>query len=111
MKHVASNLKLLRLKQGWKQGDVAKQLKISIPAYSKIESGTTDINLTRLSQLATLFNVGVWEILSIPGDIPNKAEIEALSQCRQLLAETEKELFLLQKKIILLYDERHSRLI
>jgi transcriptional regulator with XRE-family HTH domain len=108
MKYIAANIRRLRHEHGWNQGRVAEQLKISVPAYSKIETGATDINLSRLSQLAVLFQVSFMEILSRPGEVPNQSELEALSECRKLLAETEKELFLLQKKIIMLYDERHA---
>ncbi|RZL30334.1 MAG: XRE family transcriptional regulator, partial [Pedobacter sp.] len=57
MNFIGSNIRQLRQKNGWSQGDVAQRLKISIPAFSKIETGITDINISRLEQIANLFDV------------------------------------------------------
>lgn len=109
MKLVAENIKKLRQKYGWNQAHVAKQLNISIPAFSKIETGMTDINVTRLRALAFLFNVTTNEILeSSEKEIKMVAE-EELKKCKFQLVEREKELFDMQKKLILLYDELRSR--
>lgn len=39
-----------------------------LPAFSKIETGRTDINITRLEQIAGLFNASIFEILSKPSE-------------------------------------------
>lgn len=68
MNYIGQNIRTLRQRKLWSQGQVAKQLKISIPAFSKIETGITDINITRLEQIASLFDVSILEILSKPGE-------------------------------------------
>jgi transcriptional regulator with XRE-family HTH domain len=45
MKTLGKKIRLLRHQKGWSQEEVAKRLDISIPAFSKIETGITDINL------------------------------------------------------------------
>ena len=57
MKTLGKKIRLLRHQRSWSQEDVAKQLDISIPAFSKIETGITDVNLSRLEQIATLFGM------------------------------------------------------
>jgi transcriptional regulator with XRE-family HTH domain len=52
-KSVGKNIRTLRHQRGWSQEDVANRLGISIPAFSKIETGVTDINLSRLEQIFT----------------------------------------------------------
>jgi transcriptional regulator with XRE-family HTH domain len=42
---IGKNIRTLRQKHGWSQGQVASRLHISIPAFSKIETGITDINI------------------------------------------------------------------
>jgi transcriptional regulator with XRE-family HTH domain len=68
MEHVGRDIRTLRQKEQWSQGEVAKRLDISIPAFSKIETGITDINLSRLDQISRLFNVSIMEILCKPGE-------------------------------------------
>lgn len=57
MKEVGVKIKKLRKKMGGKQREVAATLGISIAAYSKIEAGITDINASRIFQLASYFRV------------------------------------------------------
>lgn len=105
MKHVGKNVKQLRIKQGWNQGYVARQLNISIPAYSKIETGVTDMNLSRLQELCSIFAVGIMDIMQLPGDsIVNEAEKE-LERCKRMLSAKEQEISCLQKQVIELFCE------
>ena len=64
---VAKAIRLLRQQRGWTQHDVAQRLEISIPSLSKIETGITDLNLSRLNQIAKLFNLTTVELLSYSG--------------------------------------------
>ena len=63
MNTIGKKIRLLRHQQGWSQDDVAKKLGISIPAFSKIETGISDINLSRLEQIASLFGFSLVELL------------------------------------------------
>ena len=63
MNTLGKKIRLLRHQKGWSQEDVAKRLDISIPAFSKIETGITDVNLSRLNQIAKLFNkIGIFKV-------------------------------------------------
>ena len=64
-KTVGQNIRTLRHQRGWSQEDVADRLGISIPAFSKIETGVTDINLSRLEQIANIYEVNVINLLSL----------------------------------------------
>ncbi|HWW42862.1 helix-turn-helix transcriptional regulator [Pedobacter sp.] len=57
MKDIGIKIKLLRIKEQKRQFHLANALGISIPAYSKIEAGITDINTSRLREIASYFNV------------------------------------------------------
>jgi transcriptional regulator with XRE-family HTH domain len=65
MKTLGKKIRLLRHQKGWSQEEVAKRLDISIPAFSKIETGITDINLSRLEQIAVLFEMSVVQLLTL----------------------------------------------
>lgn len=93
------NIKQLRHRQGWSQEDVAIKLDISIPAYSKIETGITDINLSRLEQIAILYKTTVAKILT--GDNPE--DFEELNRLKSLLLKLDQDVIDLQKQIIKLY--------
>lgn len=109
MKHVGQNIRTLRHKQQWSQAEVAKRLYISIPAFSKIETGITDINISRLEQIAELFEVSILEILSRPGEKLVKFNGDELAICEDRLAHTEQEVIKLQRKLISLFDELKER--
>lgn len=109
MKHVAHNIKQLRQKRSWNQGELADRLGISIPALSKIETGMTDINLSRLFQLTEIFDVSVMEIL-FEGEWSNSnVDKKELIECQDLLKIKEKEVFDLQKIVIELYGELRAK--
>src|SRR5450755_4324356 len=67
-KSVGKNIRTLRHQRGWSQEDVANRLGISIPAFSKIETGVTDINLSRLEQIADVYEIDVVQILSMDAE-------------------------------------------
>lgn len=105
---IGKNIRTLRQKHGLSQSQVAARLEISIPAFSKIETGITDINISRLNQIATLFEVRTYDILCLPSDNPITVSIHELSQCKDELADVRQEIISLQKRLIHVYDEtRH----
>jgi transcriptional regulator with XRE-family HTH domain len=107
-KSVGKNIRTLRHKHGWSQEDVANRLGISIPAFSKIETGVTDINLSRLEQIANIFEINVAQILVIDSE-----EIDLtpsnLSIAQKKLLDRESEIANLQRKVILLYEELRNK--
>lgn len=99
---LSNNIKLLRLKDSWKQAEVAEKLQISIPIYSKIENGLPDMNLHRLRRFAEVFNVPIFALLS--ADNIYIQQLEELDTLRIRLAEKTVELLKLQAKLIELYE-------
>lgn len=105
MKTLGKRIRLLRHQNGWSQEDVAKKLEISIPAFSKIETGITDVNLSRLEQISKLFDLSVVELLTFV-DSEDQIKYNAnLEKTGKQLQEKETEIIKLQKKIIQLYEE------
>jgi transcriptional regulator with XRE-family HTH domain len=105
MNIIGTNIRLLRQRNGWSQGEVAKLLKISIPAFSKIETGVTDINISRLDQISKLFEVSSLEIISRGENKSQLGSFVEISMLKDKLALKEQEITKLQKKIIDLYEE------
>ncbi|MBW4889770.1 helix-turn-helix domain-containing protein [Mucilaginibacter sp. HMF5004] len=105
MKTLGKKIRLLRHQRGWSQEDVAKRLDISIPAFSKIETGITDINLSRLEQISILFEMSVVQLLTFNDlEQENKYNSE-LDTVIKKLSDRETEVIDLQKKVIELYEE------
>ncbi len=105
MKLLGKKIRLLRHQKGWSQEDVAKQLDISIPAFSKIETGITDINLSRLEQISALFEMTIVQLLTYNDpeqEIKYASDLEIVTK---KLQEREIEVIDLQKKVIELYEE------
>lgn len=110
MKTLGKKIRLLRHQKGWSQEDVAKRLDISIPAFSKIETGITDINLSRLEQISNLFEMSVVQLLTFSeGEQDQKTQNE-LEAIHKKLMDREAEVIDLQKKVIELFEElRHNK--
>ncbi|MCX6756299.1 MAG: helix-turn-helix domain-containing protein [Candidatus Nomurabacteria bacterium] len=62
-------IKRLRNDRGFSQEQVSKAIGVSRPTYTAIESGKQELSLEEAKKLATLFSIGVDELLS--GTIPN----------------------------------------
>lgn len=58
-------IRFLRQAKGWTQEEVADKLKMSQNGYGSIERGETDVNLSRLEQIAELFEIKLSELLGL----------------------------------------------
>lgn len=108
MKTIGKKIRLLRHQQGWSQDDVAKKLDISIPAFSKIETGITDVNLSRVEQIAALFGLSVVELLTFDEAVGSPEHRDQLNELNDRLRVREDEVINLQKKVIELFEELKS---
>lgn len=107
-KNVGKNIRTIRHQRGWSQEDVANRLGISIPAFSKIETGVTDINLSRLEQIANIYEVNVVNLISLDA-APVEPQVSNLNIAQKKILERETEIANLQRKVILLYEELRTR--
>jgi len=107
-KEVGTYLRSLRRNNNWNQTQVSERLGISVAAYSKLEAGVTDINLTRLVQLAEVFNITVQDIVCF-GNSGTTVDAEELANCTQQLTASHKQISYMQVKLISLYEELRNR--
>jgi len=105
MKQLGKKIRLLRHQKGWSQEDVALQLGISIPAFSKIETGITDVNLSRLEQISKLFNLTTVQMLTFSSPEEEEEYHTELDSIIQKLENRNLDVIELQKKVIDLYEE------
>jgi transcriptional regulator with XRE-family HTH domain len=109
MNYIGKNIRRLRQKKGWSQSQVASALKISVPAFSKIETGITDINISRLMQIADLFNVSAGGILQEGEASMDHGKMSELNELKSKLKQRDEELNALQKRLIDMYEEVRQR--
>lgn len=106
LEEIGTNIRQLRVGQSKGQTEVANALAISVAALSKIESGQTDINLSRLAQIAKYFGVAVVTIIAKDiTSVPSQNVTEEIEALQKLLADKDAEVMKLQKKVIDLYDK------
>jgi len=105
---IIKNIKTLRQRNNWSQGDVACLLGITISAYSKIETGATDISLARMEQIARVYQIGIMQLLSVDEKEP-ESELSELTITRQQLENCKLEVADLQHKVITLFEELRTR--
>src|ERR1700743_2131965 len=107
-KSVGRNIRTIRHQRSWSQEDVANRLGISIPAFSKIETGGTDINLSRLEQIANIYEVNVVNLLA--DDLEDaEPQTSNMSIAQKKIMDREAEIANLQRKVILLYEELRNK--
>ncbi|MFD1768918.1 helix-turn-helix domain-containing protein [Sphingobacterium suaedae] len=109
MNALGKKIRLLRHQKGWSQEDVAKRLDISIPAFSKIETGITDVNLSRLNQISKLFGLSLVQLLSTTDSEEEKQIQDEINELSKKLQTRETEVIELQKKVIDLYEQLHKK--
>ena len=107
-KSIGKSIRILRHQHGWSQEDIANRLGISIPAFSKIETGVTDVNLSRLEQIANIYEVSVVQLLTVDNE---QAEVAPshLNLIQKKLSDRENEIATLQRKVIELYEEIRNK--
>jgi transcriptional regulator with XRE-family HTH domain len=101
---LGERLRTLRKDKKWTQKHVAALMDMSVPAISKIESGDTDINYSRLQQIAQVYELSTVELLDNGrrNTTYSTTELQAVSK---KLSEYDNVVILLQNKIIHLYEQ------
>jgi len=97
-------IKMLRRQKKWAQKEMAGMLEISVPAYSKIECEITDINITRLMQVAMVLGVKASSLL--PGQNADELMLQENSRLKEKIKSIEREMMHLQAKLIDMYETR-----
>lgn len=60
---VHEKIRFIRQLKGWSQEETAQKLEMSTNGYGSIERGDTDVNLSRLKQLAEVFDVRLSDLV------------------------------------------------
>jgi len=72
LKKIGRNIREIRKAKNKEVKDAASGLGISAQAYGRIENGCTDLNISRLFEIATFFDVGFTQVLKVnEGDVFN----------------------------------------
>ena len=62
---IDEKIKVIRTFRGWTQENMAEKLGISTNAYAKIERGETDVNFSRLEQIAQVMEIDLPQLLGV----------------------------------------------
>jgi len=106
---IGSKIRHMRLHNSWNQEMVAERLGISVPALSKIETGLTNINITRLKELAEIFDTTVQKLLNASADSTDWTDSAQLEELKDLYQQKNEEFMQLQSKAIELYEELRKK--
>lgn len=102
MSKIGQKIKTLRLKARKTQGELAEVLGISVPAFSKIENGITDVNSARIVQLAVLFKVKAGAFFEETDDLGDEEE----RRLELLVKQQQSTISELQGKLITCFEEK-----
>ena len=110
MKSLGSKIRSLRQSLYLTQENIAHELNLSLPAYSKIERDITDVSLSRLKQLADFFKIPLTELLDFDQSTINNKELSEKNKTeddlRKLIEVKNQEIIELQKKVIKLLEDK-----
>ncbi len=119
---VYEKIRQMRVLKGWSQEDMADRLYMSVNGYANIERGETDVQASRLEQIAQLFGMDLTEffsfgeksIFNLSGDnsthnaqtimLSQEATAFELQKCRLLIEHKDKELEYKNKEIVYLKE-------
>ncbi|MDD2864105.1 MAG: helix-turn-helix transcriptional regulator [Methylococcales bacterium] len=65
---IHKKIRFIRQQKGWSQEQMANNLGMSINGYGSIERGDTDIGLSRLKKIASLFGVNLRQLVDLGED-------------------------------------------
>ncbi|WP_158797474.1 helix-turn-helix domain-containing protein [Pedobacter sp. L105] len=102
MKSLGQKFKTLRLKSGYTQKDIADMLEISVPAYSKIETGLTDPSYSRVMEIAKIHKMDLKQLINV-GEEKDAADMQ-IESLNEKIAALELNVIRLQGKLIELYE-------
>lgn len=108
MKTLGEKFRILRQKKGVNQKTMADLLEISIPAYSKLETGITDPNFSRINQIAQVHELTLREFLDVGEEGVSEQE-QIVKQLKEKITQLESSVIRLQSKLIDLYDRDDQR--
>lgn len=61
---IHEKIKSIRKSKGWSQEKMAEKLELSMNGYANIERGETDVQVSRLEQIAETFGMGLLELFN-----------------------------------------------
>jgi len=101
---VGKNIRTLRIQSGISLKEAANNLGISTSSLSKIETGVTDANLSRLEQIAALYRVELVQLWDI--DFKKDMQMDTtLINAKKKVFDLESEISVFQRKVITLYEK------
>ena len=62
--NVSDKIRFVRKLKGWSQEEMAEKLEMSPNGYANIERGETDVQISRLEQIAKTFGMDLTELMS-----------------------------------------------
>ncbi len=73
---IHEKIRLLRLAKGWTQEETANKLQMSANGYRSIERGKTDANLSRLKQIAEVFEMNLADLFNADYNFLNNSNVK-----------------------------------
>lgn len=96
------NIKQIRELRNWSQDYIADSLSISTRAYSKIESGETQLSLNRLNEISKILELDPIQIIQFDSTrLLNEVQTEAIVPTK-LVEQYEKTISILEDQVKLL---------
>jgi len=108
MFEIGKKIKTLRQQRGWSQSHIAELLNISVPAFSKIESDITDLSVSRLRQIADVFNIPAVDLIADQTE-PSQSLLDELQEAKNTITALSTKINHLQEYIITLYEQLHKQ--
>jgi transcriptional regulator with XRE-family HTH domain len=103
MKTLGDKIRYYRNINGWSQEDMATMLNIAGVSLSNIERNVTDVNYSRLKQIANIFKITVSELTDLT------AKSDKITELEETIQKQEREILRLQRAVIRLQKKKKRK--
>jgi len=84
-KKLAERIRILRLSRNMSQQNMADELNLTVAAYSNIERGVAEVNMTRLSDISRILGTTPVDLLTEPTIVNDSENMYHTTMNQQLL--------------------------
>lgn len=108
MTSIGERIKKTRLQKAWKPQDVANALGISLTSYFNIEGNITDVNVSKLYEIARIFDVDISVFIYGGTKETRDHQIIEINNLKSRIDQYDREITRLQQKVINFYEQSES---
>ena len=93
MNEIVQNIIAIRKLKGLSQKDMAQKIGIAQSSYSRVEQGKTDLTLSKLSEIAGIFDMTLKDLINwqIPKTVKEASAVKKIEKLKKEIDQLDKD--------------------